>query len=417
MAWVAPVAIAGAMAVSAIAQWYQSQSAAHASKERLDEIKAMFDAIKPPNYDVKITDPPKYIEEKIPEAEVDYSKLTPEQYKLVGQYKPEIASYVAEKAPQVVTKSEAAQTGRSAQLDALKSMRQRATSSEMDPIQQTLMDQASRKGQIEAQSRQASIMQDAQRHGTAGSGFQLAAQLQGGSDSMQRAADADQQAAVAAYQAKLGALRDSASLGGQVANDELNESARNADIINSFNQRTAKNANQYGQYRAGELNDAQRMNLDAAQSIANRNTTQTNDYAKSNRNMANQGSLDAYGRALNERNYQNQTADKNYNNQLNQQDRYNKMQSQIYGDQMFKAQGASGQADKYNAFDYQRAQDNNKAFQGGANAIANGVGAYGNSQAQNKSEASADDQAFMKSNGRWMTDDERENRRRQRDEF
>lgn len=399
-------ATAGVSALGAVAQFYQSEKARQASQKRLDEISEMFNAIKPPDYNVQVTDPPEYITQTVPDAKVDYSKLTPKQFELVGKYVPEMVPFIAEKNPEIVTKTEAAKMGRDAQMEALRELKRRGASNEIDPELQAKFDQAAEQSQRQAQSRSESILQDANRRGQMGSGLMFASQLQASSDAMQRAAESDRDAAVAAYRAKLDALRGASDIGSQVSGQEFQEGSRNADIINSFNQRTSRAQQEYLNQQAASRNDAQRMNLDAAQRIANQNTSLSNEYDKYNRNAYNDAQTDIYNRALAERSFQNAMMDKVYNNKLTQQDRQNKLKSQQYSDQMAKAERSAGMASDLNKFDYQAAQDRNQAIQGGVNAAVAGIEAYGQSSAQRRSDAAADDRAFYEKNGRYMTANE-----------
>src|SRR5688572_10333263 len=120
---VAPLVVAGAVAAaSAIAQAYNSEKARGANDKRLKELRRIFESIVPPDYDVSIDDPPKYIESSLQQADLDFSRITPEQFKVVGQYSPEAAQFVAEANPTLLKGSATGQQGRQAQIDALRQM-------------------------------------------------------------------------------------------------------------------------------------------------------------------------------------------------------------------------------------------------------------------------------------------------------
>jgi len=74
---------------------------------------------------------------------------------------------------------------------------------------------------------------------------------------------------------------------------------RNADIINAFNQRMAQNRQNQAMVNTNNLNDAQRTNLAAQQSNADRNIA-----------LRNQAKYE-------QRDFRNQTAQQQYQNQLN----------------------------------------------------------------------------------------------------
>ena len=106
------IAVAAIAAASAIAQAYNSERARGANEKRLNQLRAIFENIVPPEYDVSINDPPRYIESSLQQADLDFSRLTPEQFKVVGQYSPEAAEYVREKDPTLLKGSAAQKEGR-----------------------------------------------------------------------------------------------------------------------------------------------------------------------------------------------------------------------------------------------------------------------------------------------------------------
>lgn len=386
----------GAQILSGVAQMYQTQKANKANQSKLEEIENLFNSIKPPDLDMSVSDPPEYIM-SVPEAAFDFSKLTPHQYELVGKYSPQAAAYIQEKNPEIVQKSAAAKEGRGAQLAALQKYRDIANAGGVDPVAQQQMAEAAKSAQIAAQSRQASILQDANRRGVGGSGAALAAQLQGGSDAMERAAAQSQSAAAQAYQNRLQALREGASLGGQVASAENQEAMTNADIINAFNQRTAAGQNAYNQYASGLANQAQLQNLNAAQNVANQNTALNNQYDQMNQQNFNNLQQQQYQNRMGAANMQNQLKDQKYNTSMAQKDYLNRLRQQAYGNQMGQA-GSVGnigmsQIDLRN----QATGATNKNIQGIGNAISNtamkfsgnrsaGAGSGGQAMADNTSQ-------------------------------
>jgi hypothetical protein len=369
----------GTQILSGVAQMYQTQKANKANQAKLEEIENLFNSIKPPGYDMSVQDPPEYIM-SVPEAAFDFSKLTPKQFEMVGKFSPQAAAYVAEKNPEVVQKSGEAKQGREAQMAALQKFRDIAQSG-TDPLLEQQMAKASENAQIAAQSRQQSILQDAARRGQMGSGATLAAQLQGGSDAMQRASSESQAAAAEAYRARLDALRTGASLGGDIAQSELNQAGKNADIINAFNQRAATNQNAYGQYATGVMNDAQLRNLAAQQDIANRNVDTSNQYDQMNQQNFNKLQQQQYQNRVNAQMNKNQLLGQQSAFKAGQVDRLNQLRQQQFNDQMgiTNRQGNVGmsQIDLRN----QATGATNKNIQGIGNAISSTAMAYkGNGQ-------------------------------------
>jgi hypothetical protein len=281
MIWV-PVAIAAA---TAIAQMYNAEKARGASNKRLKEIQKEFDAIVPPDLNVNVWDDPKILND-IPETAFDTSAITPKTIEMVGEYKPEVAQYVKEQAPELAKVSAEAQTGRKAQMDALRKYSDVASMGYSPQLEAGLME-AQRQTAREAQGRQAAILQDAARRGTATSGLTMAAQMQGGADAAERMALDAQRAALAQYGAQQEALGRSASLGGQVRESEMSESQRNADVLNQFNQRSAKSFQDYLQNATEAQNQAQIRNLSEKQRIGEANITNQYESARANRDALN----------------------------------------------------------------------------------------------------------------------------------
>ena len=371
---VAPLIIAagvagGAQLLSTIAQLYQSEKARKAGEARLREIEALFNAIKPPEYDVSVIDPPELITQSIPEPAFDMSNIDPEMYSVAAKYVPEVATYIAERNPQVVELSAAGQYGRDAQIQALNDIRMR-TGELSDAEAQSASAKAMRDAQIAAQSRSQTVLQDANRRGQLGSGAMLAAQLQGGSDAMERAAGISNQAYLEALRNKLGAITTSGEMGRQLAGDEFDRAAVNADIINRYNQRAAAGMNQYGQYAADVMNRGQLFNVENAQDIANRNVTTGNQFNVINRERQDKLLADTWNRQFADRAAINQAMNQGFTNQLNSQAAANAIKGQGFQDQMSIAAAKSGLG--FNAID-RRAQytrDQNQAIQG----LGKGIG-------------------------------------------
>lgn len=365
-------------AASALAQAWNSESARGANKKRLDELKAAFDAIVPPEYDISVNDPPQYIAQGLQGANLDFSRITPETYKVVGQYSPEAAEYVAEKSPDLVKGTGAQKEGRQAQIEALRQMQ--AISKGESPELRIGMQRAADSAQAEAQSRQQSLLQDAQRRGQASSGLNFAAALQGGSQAMQTGAAQSQNAALAAYKDKLAAMQSAGSMGRQLSQDELSQESGNVGILNDFNQRTTRAYQDYQQQRAAMQNQAQLQNLGQQQDIANRNVGTANDAQRFNLQNQNQLRQQSYENTRGERNYQDQLAYQKASWAAQEKERQNQLKRQTYQDQMSRESARQGIGQQQMAQETGAAQDRNAMIGGAAGA----VGGYYNQQAQDE---------------------------------
>lgn len=357
---VAPLIIAGAVAAAtALMQYYNAERARKASAKRLKEIEGMFNAIVPPDLNVKIWDDPALVA-SIPEPAFNLEAVTPEMYEQVGQYVPQAAEVIAERRPELVEASQEAKRGREAQMEALESFR-RIGRSEFDPELQQKLAEASRKSRADAQSRQASVLQDAARRGQAGSLATMAAQMSAGEDAMQRQAIESQMAAAESYRNRLAALERSSDIGGQVRQGEMAEAARNADIINAFNERTSTRYQQAAQARADLANKGQLYNLGEQQRIADANVQARNESRYESMNRGNQ---------LRQQQYQNKR--QNRQDRLDIEQMKAKLQQQIYDNEMAKAAARAGVGYERVKNDVGRAEAQNAAIGGLGQA---GVGA------------------------------------------
>ena len=358
------IVAAAAQVVSGLMQSYQAEKARGATNKRLREIEAMFDAIVPPDLDLKVFDDPALATE-IPGPALNIEAITPEVYEIAGTYNPEVADFVRENGPALVQASEAARIGRGAQLDALERYKQIA-SGEYDPEFAQVMDEAAQRANREAQSRSDSIIQDANRRGTMGSGLAFAAQQKAGADAMARAAEDSRFAAAEAYRNRLLATDKAADIGGDIRDSEIAEEARNVGIINDFNERTSRNYQDYLTAKAESLNKAKLINLERQQRVSDLNTQARNDANWRNREMYNDAQLTKYNVA------RQQKQDK-----LDLIDRKQRTKQQMYENLLAKARGKAGIAQQ--GIDYLRddARDRNQRTQGIADTVSAGGMYYG----------------------------------------
>lgn len=362
---VLPLIVAGAaMAVSALMQYYNSEQARGATKEQLAKIEAMFNKIVPPNFDIKVYDDPK-IASNIPTAAYDFSKITPEEYKLVQNIAPEAAPYVAEKAPQVAQATQAATQGRAAQLDALNKYKSIA-SGEFDPQFYQQIMEASRKARSDAGSERASILDSFARRGIGGAGAEMASQQNAISDNLQREAVSGEAAAADAYRNRLDALAKGAQLGGQVRESEMGEQKDAASVVNDYNQRTAKRYQDWQNARADAVYQARVQQETAKQRIADANVAGRNKATADNQQNYN---------ALVAKQQSDELAKRNYYLDLIRQKQ--NTQQQNFANQMDIAKSKSGIANQNINYMNQATRDQNQAIQGAGNAVAAGAMYYG----------------------------------------
>lgn len=358
-------------AAVALAQAYQTAKTRKANQKELDKLKAAWDSLVPPDFDVSIMDPPDLIRESPMLPQFDMSKFTPETYKVVGQYAPQLAPLIREADPTVVKNTAEGKEGRQAQLDALKKMKMVASGG-ADPLLSGALDQAANRSQIESQSREGSILQDFARRGMMGSGQELAAKLASQQGAMTESAAASRQAAIESYKNRLQALRDSASLGGDISRDEWNQQSRNADIINSFNQRLSANAQANANMNTGILNDAQYKNLMNEQDVANKNTSSKNEYDWKGKLRDDDIKTKLYGMQVDERKAQNDMTTSRAEWERQEKARQDEIKKALYNHQINVINGKTGLGGQQIAMNTQNTQDTNAQIQGFGNMVAAG---------------------------------------------
>lgn len=324
-----------AAAGTAAAQYYNNEQNRRANKDLMDRNEDLINGIATPELSASDYD--------AVSQGIDPSQLYYDKYQYGGDYNPAAAGYDQEVGPTTVQESANAKFGRDAQVEALKKF-QANIKAGYDPEFDAKMDQANTSSQANAQSRSQSILQDAQRRGQFGSNAMLAAQLQRSGDAMSEGARASQMAAVESYKNKLQQERDAATMGRNLASDENSLAAQNAEIVNSFNQRSSRAHQQYLNQLAEAQNQAQLRNLNSRQNINN-----------SNVDIGNRQRTDQYNAAQKERDYQNRLVGQRQG-----------VKQSNFDNQMSKAKGVMG-------VNHDRAQMNTGNAQANASMIQ-GVG-------------------------------------------
>lgn len=326
----------------------KARGATRAEIKRLEDLVA---SIIPPEYDISPNDPPGEVMRKLKGADLDFSRVSPEQLSTLGYYAPEAAAYVQEQNPTLVQQTQAGATGRQAQLDALRNYRQIAEG--RDPAFQAAMQEAGIRGQQDAQSRMDTVLADSQRRGGFNSGMSFQAMLAGNAGSMSNAAAGQRAAAIESANRRMSAIGGAASVGGQIAGQELDQQARNADIINQFNERTSRNYQQYLNNKSTLANQAQLQNIQMRDKASS-------DYASW---MA------------------------------GEKERLNNLKTQGFNQQIQKANIQAGIGAQNIAAIQAEGMDKANQIQGVTNAVTGAIGAYG--QNQHEKEMRAEDRLWM----------------------
>lgn len=284
-------AIAIAQGISALGQMYEAEKAAGASRKRLKDLERAFGQLKPPSMRVTIdqagTLSPEYLAERVPPVQYDMSSIPPEVYEAVGEYKPDALKFFPGLPNVPYITPQAGETGKQAQLTALQEMQRIASGETPDYALREQLFKTRQAADLAGQQRQESILRDFARRQMLGAGTQQLAQLQAAGDVTNRQAAADVAAGAESYRNRLNMLSQSAALGGTVKEQERAFAARNADLINDFNRRMSEGYQDY-LYRQNALsNQAQLMNLQQRQRIAEKNVASQAEAARYNQQKRN----------------------------------------------------------------------------------------------------------------------------------
>ena len=275
--------IAGAvMAVSTLVtsliSWKESKDALSASDAERQKVDDLLAKVQQPDFKIK--------------------DITPEDYKVVGKFVPEVIPTIEEAYPEIIKKTKDMQEGRSAQMEAIRYMRGLASQG-IDPIAEMDRLKGARQAAQEASTQRANIQSNMQRRGIGDSALNLGLQQQAAGDAGYRTAIAGEQAAKDALERRASAATQAATLGGQVINEDQSQQAQNASIINDFNQRMSNRKQQLAELNTQNANQAAITDLANQQAIANQNVTARNQANVTNQSTANALKQQAYDNELN----------------------------------------------------------------------------------------------------------------------
>ena len=270
-------ASAGATLGSALGDWLISDDANNATAAERKRIQDIVENLKDPTYDI--------------------SKITPQDYKVVGKFVPQAIPTIEEANPKIISQTKDMQEGRSAQMDAIRYMRGIAASGQ-DPIAEMDRLKGARQSAMEANTQNQNIAAGMQRRGIGDSAMQMGLQGQQAGNAAYNTAMSGEQAARDALSRRMGASQEAAGIGAQVQSQDQSLEAQNANIINGFNQRMSERRQQLANINTGNINQANANDLANQQSIANMNTQQTNQAAINQQAKENAAKQQEYQNAI-----------------------------------------------------------------------------------------------------------------------
>jgi hypothetical protein len=213
-----------------------------------------------------------------------WQDIKPELLQEMAKFSPEVAAFVQENAPELITEPQS-QTERTVQREALQKYAAMAETGR-DVISEAQREQALFEADARAKARREQLMGALRRQGQLGSGAGLVAQLQGEQEERQMARQAGLQGVQEAELRRRQALGQAASLAGQIRGQNLNVESANVGTMNAYNQRMANARNLYNQYAANTRNQAQAINQQREAQRMQYNLGLTNEAAKYNREQA-----------------------------------------------------------------------------------------------------------------------------------
>lgn len=250
--------IIGAAAVTAVAGAYSAYQQGKISKEQYKKTKQAFEDLKA-----------KY---ELPDASVQDINL--EEYNLLKQFSPEVASFVEEERPELITESGSGQEKR-LQKNALDKYAGLAETGK-DPIADAQREQAMFEADQRSRSERANIIRNMAQRGLVGGGTELLGSVAAEDDARANARAASLQGVQDSERRRLQALGNMTNLASDVRNQNLKTESANRDIMNAFTQRVANARNSYNRYAAEQNNEAQKFNINQNQAMANANVDTRN---------------------------------------------------------------------------------------------------------------------------------------------
>jgi len=212
--------------------------------------------------------------------EYDQTPLTPKEYALLNQYAPQIAGFVQQQAPQLL--SNISGPGQKAQQQSLDQLSQLSKTG-VDAGMQAQLEEAGMSADQALRSSKANALAALASRGLGSSGATLGADIAASLGAAEQQRKMSLEAASQAAQRKAQAIQGLGSLGSQVAGQEQQKEEFNANTLNQYNQLLANRRQQYNNYAAQTQNQANMYNQQQIQGTANANTGLSNQYNQFNR--------------------------------------------------------------------------------------------------------------------------------------
>lgn len=209
---------------------------------------------------------------RVREPNFDFRQLTPAQLQVVSQWDPEFYEAVVPDEVKLIAESAA----RSDQIGALEAVKQIAA--EGLPLADRLAAERSTDAIAQEATRaQDAILENLAARGRLGGGAEVAARMVGDQSLSQMRGEMGRGLAEEALQRRLAALGQQAGMAGDIRGQDFARSARNADLINNFNQYVANVKTRQAQNRADLLNRQREYEAGERQRVSDFNRLEAAD--------------------------------------------------------------------------------------------------------------------------------------------
>lgn len=187
-----------------------------------------------------------------------WEDINPELLKEVAKFNPDVAAFVQENAPQLITEA-GSETEKRVQKEALQKYAAMSETGQ-DVISDAQREQALFEADARARSRQQQLQEALRRKGQLGSGQARALQFQLEQEEAQNARQAALQGVQEAENRRRQSLNQAASMASNIRQGNLQVESANVGTMNAYNQRLANAQNLYNQYASNIRNQAQLTN-------------------------------------------------------------------------------------------------------------------------------------------------------------
>lgn len=230
---------------------------------------------------------------KLQAPQLETGMLTPPELQVLQKYVPEVAQFIEEKAPNLISVSERGRLGQKAQEESLARLRAIAAGEDRLGNLEVIaaLNEAAQRGGAQRDA----ILMDMMRQGVAPSSSAFGTLQYGvASQTQKNLFISALQAALADRRRRDEATRSAADLGGSIASNEISLERYNDEVINALNRRNTEARRAWLQNRADEMNRAQAYNIKEAQRLYEQNAANLYSAGLAARDLRNKQKMAEY---------------------------------------------------------------------------------------------------------------------------